>query len=120
MTNGVTMMIDGVEIISVGWELTMLGTLIIVLITCGITACALEFVVYVFERRGDIALVLAITCAVLIVAFNPITNRFEYEKYTVRVNSSVTVSELTKDYEILKQNKDGTLVLKEKQSNGKS
>ena len=120
MTIGAIMMIDGVEIIRVGYELTMLGTLIAVLITCGITACALEFVVYVFECRGDISLALAITCAVLIVAFNPITERFTYEKYTVKVNNSVTVSELTRDYEILKQNKDGTLVLKEKQSNGKS
>ena len=119
MTNGAIMMIDGVEIISVGWELTMLGTLIGVLITCGITACALEFVVYVFERRGDIALALAITCAVLIVAFNPITERFKYEKYTVRVNNSVTVSELTKNYVIMEQNKDGTLVIMEKRSNGK-
>ena len=114
------MMIDGVEIISVGCEMTMLGTLLIVLITCGITACALEFVVYVFECRGDIALALVIVCAVLVVAFNPITERFTYEKYTVRVNNSVTIAELTKDYVIMEQNKDGTLVLKEKRNDGKS
>jgi len=120
LTIGAIMMIDGVDIISVGYELTMLGTIIAVLIACGIVVCALEFVVYVFECRGDIALALAITCAVLIVAFNPITKRFKYEKYTVRVNNSVTIAELTKDYEILEQNKDGALVLKEKQSNGKS
>lgn len=45
---------------------------------------------------------------------------FTYKRYVVKVSNSVTVSELTRDYEILKQNKDGTLVLKEKQSNGKS
>lgn len=114
------MMIDGVEIISVAYDVTWLGTLIGLLIACGIVVCALEFVVYVFECRGDIALALAITCAVLIVAFNPITKRFKYEKYTVRVSDSVTVSELTKDYEIMEQNKDGTLVIREKRSNGKS
>lgn len=118
--NGAIMMIDGIDVVSVTYELTLLGTLIGLLIACGIVVCALEFVVYVFECRGDIALALAITCAVLIVAFNPITKRFTYEKYTVKVNNSVTVSELTKDYEILEQNKDGTLVLKEKQNNGKS
>ena len=117
---GAIMMIDGVDIISVGYEITWLGTLLIVLITCGITACALEFVVYVFECRGDIALALVIVCAVLVVAFNPITERFTYEKYTVKVSDSVTIAELTKDYVIMEQNKDGTLVLKEKQSNGKS
>ena len=114
------MMIDGVEIISVAYDVTWLGTLIGLLIACGIVVCALEFVVYVFERRGDIALALSIACAVLIVAFNPITKRFTYAKYTVKVNNSVTVAELTEDYVIMEQNKDGTLVLKEKQSNGKS
>ena len=114
------MMIDGVEIISAAYDVTWLGTLIGLLIACGIVVCALEFVVYVFECRGDIALALAIACAVLIVAFNPITKRFTYEKYTVRVNNSVTISELTKDYVIIEQNEDGTLVLKENQGNGKS
>ena len=117
---GAIMMIDGVDIISVGYEITWLGTLIGLLMVFGILICALEFVVYIFERRGDIALALAICCTVLIVAFNPITERFTYEKYTVRVNNSVTIAELTKDYEILAQNKDGTLVIREKQSNGKS
>ena len=120
MTNGATMMIDGVEIITVTYELTWLGTLIGLLIACGIVVCALEFVVYVFECRGDIALALVIGCAVLVVAFNPITERFTYEKYTVRVNNSVTVSELTKGYVIIEQKTDGTLVLMEKRSNGKS
>ena len=120
MTNGAIMMIDGVEIVSVAYDVTWLGTLIGLLIACGIVVCALEFVVYVFECRGDIALALAIACAVLIISFNPITKRFTYEKYTVKVNNSVTIAELTKDYEILEQNKDGTLVVREKQSNGKS
>ncbi len=118
--NGAIMMIDGVEIVSVAYDVTWLGTLIGLLMACGIVVCALEFVAYVSERRGDIALALAIACAVLIVAFNPITRRFMYAKYTVKVSNSVTIAELTKDYEILEQNKDGTLVLKEKRSNGKS
>ena len=118
--NGAIMMIDGVEIISVAYDVTWLGTLIGLLIACGIVVCALEFVVYVFECRGDIALALVIVCAVLVVAFNPITKRFTYEKYTVKVNNSVTVSELTRDYVIMEQNKDGTLVIREKRSNGKS
>lgn len=113
-------MIDGVEIISVAYDITWLGTLIEILITCGIVACALEFVVWVFECRGDIALALAIGCAVLIVAFNPITKRFTYKKYTVSVNNSVTIAELTKDYMIMEQNEDGTLVIREKRSDGKS
>lgn len=120
MTNGAIMMIDGVGIISVGYEITWLGTLIGVLMVFGFLICAIEVVVFLKECRGDIALALVIVCAVLVVAFNPITERFTYEKYTVRVNNSVTIAELTKDYEILEQNKDGTLVIKEKQSNGKS
>ena len=114
------MMIDGVEIISVAYDMTWLGTLIGLLMVFGFFICAVETVINIKECMGDIALALTITCAVLIVAFCPITGRFTYAKYTVRVNNSVTVSELTKDYEILEQNKNGTLVLKEKQSNGKS
>ena len=113
-------MIDGVDIISVGYEITWLGILIGVLMVFGFLICAVEVVVFLKECRGDIALALAITCAVLIVAFCPITGRFTYAKYTVRVNNSVTIAELTKDYEILEQNKDCTLVLKEKRSDGKS
>ena len=114
------MMIDGVEIISVAYDVTWLGTLIGLLIACGIVVCALEFVVYVFERRGDIALALIICIAVLIVTFNPIIELFTYKRYVVKVSDSVTVAELTENYVIMEQNKDGTLVLKEKQSNGKS
>lgn len=113
-------MIDGVEIISVAYDVTWLGTLIGLLIACGIVVCALEFVVYVFECRADIALALAITCAVLIVAFNPITKRFKYGKYTVKVSDSVTIAELTSNYIIMEQKKDGALVIREKRSNGKS
>jgi len=120
LTNGAIMMIDGVEIVSVAYDVTWLGTLIGLLIACGIVVCALEFVVYVFECRGDIALALVICCAVLIVLFNPIEKLFTYKQYEVKVNNSVTIAELTKDYVIMEQNKDGTLVLKEKQSNGKS
>lgn len=113
-------MIDGVDIISVGYEITWLGTLIGVLMMFGFLICAVEVVVFLKECRGDIAIALAITCAVLIVAFNPITERFKYEKYTVKVSDSVTIAELTKNYVIIEQKTDGTLVLKEKQSNGKS
>jgi hypothetical protein len=113
-------MIDGVDIISVGYEMTWLGVLIGVLMVFGFLILAIEAVAYLKECRGDIALALVIGCAVLVVAFNPITERFTYEKYTVKVSDSVTVSELTKDYEIMEQNKDGTLVIREKRSNGKS
>ena len=114
------MMIDGVDIISVGYEMTWLGVLIGVLMVFGFLILAIEAVAYLKECRGDIALALVIGCAVLVVAFNPITERFTYEKYTVKVSDSVTVSELTKDYDIMEQNKDGTLVIREKRSNGKS
>lgn len=114
------MMIDGAEIIRVGYVTTWLGNLIGILMVCGILVLALEVVVYIGERRSDIVLALTICIAVLIVTLNPIVDLFTYKRYEVKVNSSVTVSELTRDYEILKQNKDGTLVLKEKQSNGKS
>ena len=118
--NGAITMIDGVDIISVGYEMTWLGVLIGVLMVFGFLILAIEAVAYLKECRGDIALALVIGCAVLVVAFNPITERFTYEKYTVKVSDSVTVSELTKDYEIMEQNKDGTLVIREKRSNGKS
>jgi DNA integrity scanning protein DisA with diadenylate cyclase activity len=45
---------------------------------------------------------------------------FTYKRYVVKVSDSVTIAELTKDYEIMEQNKDGTLVIREKRSNGKS
>jgi len=117
---GAIMMIDGVEIIRVGYVTTWIGNLIGVLMVCGILVFALGVVVYIGERRSDIVLALTICIAVLIVALNPIVDLFTYKLYEVKVSNSVTVSELTRDYEILKQNKDGTLVLKEKQSDGKS
>lgn len=118
--NGAIMMIDGVEIIRVEYAATWLGNLIGILMFCGILVLALGVVVYIGERRSDIVLALTICIAVLIVTLNPILELFTYKLYVVKVSDSVTVSELTKDYEILEQNKDGTLVLKEKQSNGKS
>ena len=117
---GAIMMIDGVEIISVEYDITWLGNLIGILMVCGILVLALGVVVYIGERRSDIVLALTICIAVLIVTLNPIVELFTYKRYVVKVSDSVTVSELTKCYEILEQNKDGTLVLKEKQSNGKS
>ena len=86
----------------------------------GFLILAIEAVAYLRECRADIALALAICCAVLIVLFNPIMDLFTYKRYVVKVSDSVTISELTKDYMIIEQNKDGTLVLKEKRSNGKS
>ena len=117
---GAIVMIDGVEIIRVGYVTTWLGSLIGILMVCGILVLALGVVVYIGERRSDIVLALTICIAVLIVTLNPIVDLFTYKLYVVKVSDSVTVSELTKDYEILEQNKDGALVLKEKQSNGKS
>ena len=114
------MMIDGIEIIRVGYVTTSLGNFIGILMVCGILVLALAVVVYIGERRSDIVLALTICIAVIIVTLNPILDLFTYKLYEVKVSDSVTVSELTKDYEILKQNEDGTLVLKEKQSNGKS
>ena len=117
---GATMMIDGVDIIYVTYELTWLGNLIGILMVCGILVLALGVVVYIGERRSDIVLALTICIAVLIVTLNPIVELFTFKRYVVKVSDSVTIAELTKDYEIMEQNKDGTLVLKEKQSNGKS
>ena len=114
------MMIDGIEIIRVGYVTTSLGNFIGILMVCGILVLALAVVVYIGERRSDIVLALTICIAVIIVTLNPILDLFTYKLYEVKVSDSVTVSELTKDYEILKQNEDGTLVLKEKKSNGKS
>ena len=114
------MMIDGIEIIRVGYVTTSLGNFIGILMVCGILVLALAVVVYIGERRSDIVLALTICIAVIIVTLNPILDLFTYKLYEVKVSDSVTVSELTKDYEILKQNEDGTLVLKEKQRNGKS
>ena len=120
MTIGAIMMIDGVDIISVGYETTWLGNLIGILMVCGILVLALGVVVYIGERRSDIVLALTICIAVLIVTLNPIVELFTYKRYVVKVNNSVTIAELTRGYEIMEQNKDGTLVLKEKQRNGKS
>ena len=114
------MMIDGVEIITAGTATTPFGTLIASIIVFAILVMAFCVVGWLAKRRGDIALALVICIAVLIVTFNPIMDLFTYKRYVVKVSDSVTVSELTKDYEILKQNEDGTLVLKEKKSNGKS
>ena len=114
------MMIDGVEIITAGTATTPLGTLIASIIVLAILAMALCVVGWFAKRRGDIALALVICIAVIIVTLNPILDLFTYKLYEVKVSDSVTVSELTKDYMIMEQNKDGTLVLKEKQSNGKS
>ena len=114
------MMIDGIEIIRVGYVTTSLGNFIGILMVCGILVLALAVVFYIGERRSDIVLALTICIAVIIVTLNPILDLFTYKQYEVKVSDSVTISELTKDYEILKQNKDGTLVLKEKQRNGKS
>lgn len=113
-------MIDGVEIITAGTATTPFGTLIASIIVFAILVMAFWVVGWLAKRRGDIALAAVICIAVQIVTFNPIMELFTYKQYEVKVSDSVTVSELTRDYEILKQNKDGTLVLKEKQSNGKS
>ena len=120
MTIGAIMMIDGVEIITATYELTRLGAFIGVFMVFGFLILAIEAVAYLKECRADIALALAICCAVLIVLFNPIEELFTYKQYEVKVNNSVTIAELTKDYVIMEQKTDGTLVLKEKQSNGKS
>ena len=120
MTIGATMMIDGVDIIYVTYELTWLGVLIGVLMVFGFLILAIEAVAYLKECRADIALALAICCAVLIVLFNPIEKLFTYKQYEVKVSKSVTVSELTERYIILEQREDGALVLKEKRSDGKS
>ena len=114
------MMIDGAEVITAGTATTPFGTLIASIIVLSILAMAFCVVGWLAKRRGDIALALVMCIAVSIVTFNPIMELFTYKRYVVRVSDSVTVSELTNDYEILEQNKDGTLVLKEKQSNGKS
>lgn len=114
------MMIDGVEIITAGTATTPLGTLIASIIVFAILAMAFCVVGWLAKRRGDIALAFVICCAVLIVLFNPIEELFTYKRYEVKVSDSVTISELTSNYIIMEQKKDGTLVLKEKQSNGKS
>ena len=114
------MMIDGIEIIRVGYVTTSLGNFIGILMVCGILVLALAVVVYIGERRSDIVLALTKCIAVIIVTLNPILDLFTYKLYEVKVSNSVTVSELTKNYVIIEQKTNGTLVLKEKQSNGKS
>lgn len=113
-------MIDGVEIITAGTATTPFGTLIASIIVLAILVMAFFVVGWLAKRRGDIALALVMCIAVLIVTFNPIMELFTYKQYEVKVSDSVTVSELTKNYVIIEQKTDGTLVLKEKQSNGKS
>ena len=120
MTNGAIMMIDGVEIITAGTATTPFGTLIASINVLAILVMAFCVVGWLAKRRADIALALVICIAVSIVTFNPIMELFTYKRYVVKVSDSVTVSELTKDYEIMEQNKDGTLVIREKRSNGKS
>ena len=114
------MMIDGVEIITAGTATNPFGTLIASIIVLAILAMAFCVVGWLAKRRGDIALALVMCIAVLIVTFNPIMELFTYKRYVVKVSDSVTVAELTENYVIMEQNKDGTLVLKEKRSNGKS
>lgn len=114
------MTIDGVEIIRVEYATTWLGNLIGILMFCGILVLALGVVVYIGERRSDIVLALTICIAVLIVTLNPILELFTYKLYVVKVSDSVTVAELTENYIIMEQNKDGTLVIREKKSDGKS
>ncbi len=120
MTIGAIMMIDGVEIITATYELTRLGVLIGIFMVFGFFILAIEAVAYLKECRADIALALAICCAVLIVLFNPIEDLFTYKQYVVKVSDSVTISELTSNYIIMEQKKDGTLVIREKRSDGKS
>ena len=114
------MMIDGVGIITAGTATTPFGTLIASIIVLAILVMAFCVVGWIVKRRGDIALALVICIAVLIVTFNPIMKLFTYKRYVVKVSDSVTISELTSNYIIMEQKKDGTLVLKEKRSNGKS
>lgn len=113
-------MIDGVEIIRVGYVTTWFGNLIGILMVCGILVLALAFVVYIGERRSDIVLALTICIAVLIVTLNPTVDLFTYKLYEVKVSDSVTINELTKNYVIMEQKKDGALVLREKKTDGKS
>lgn len=113
-------MIDGVEIIRVEYVGTWLGNLIGILMFCGILVLALGVVVYIGERRSDIVLALTICIAVLIVTLNPILDLFTYKLYEVKVSDSVTINELTDNYVIMEQKKDGTLVIREKKSDGKS
>lgn len=120
MTIGAIMMIDGVEIINAGTATTPFGTLIASIIVLAILVMAFCVVGWLAKRRGDIALALVMCIAVLIVTFNPIMELFTYKRYVAKVSDSVTVAELTENYEILEQNKDGTLVIREKRSDGKS
>jgi hypothetical protein len=113
-------MIDGAEIIAAGTATTPFGTLIASIIVLAILVMAFFVVGWLAKRRGDIALALVMCIAVLIVTFNPIMELFTYKRYVVKVSDSVTISELTSNYIIMEQKKDGTLVLKEKRSNGKS
>lgn len=118
--NGAIMMIDGVEIITAGTATTPFGTLIASVIVFSILAMAFCVVGWLAKRRGDIALALVICIAVSIVTFNPIMELFTYKRYVVKASDSVTINELTRNYVIMEQKKDGTLVIREKKSDGKS
>lgn len=113
-------MIEGMHIIDSGIELTGFGAWIATLMVFAFIVIATEAVSELVGRRADKALAFALAGAVIIVLFNPIIDKFTYKWYRVEVSEQVTVSEMTEMYEILNQNDDGTLVLKEKQSNGKS
>lgn len=113
-------MIDGMHIIDSGIELTGFGAWIAIVMVFLFVIVATEAVSELIEHRGDKALAFALIGALLIVVFNPVIDKFTYKWYKVEVSEQVTVSEMTEMYEILEQNDDGTLVLKEKQVNGKS
>lgn len=113
-------MIDGMHIIDSGIELTGFGAWIATIMVFAFIVIATEAIAELVGRRADKALAFALAGAVIIVLFNPVIDKFTYKWYKVEVSRYVTVSEITEMYEILEQNDDGTLVLKEKQINGKS
>lgn len=113
-------MIEGMHIIDSGIELEGIGILLGIIMVLAFLVILTEAITMLVERRGDIALALALIGALLIVLFDPVIDKFTYKWYKVEVSRYVTVSEITEMYEILSQNDDGTLVLKEKQTNGKS
>ena len=113
-------MIEGMHIIDSGIELEGLGILLGIIMILAFIVIATEAVSELVGRRADKALAFALAGAVIIVLFNPVIDKFTYKWYKVEVSRYVTVSEITEMYEISNQNDDGTLVLKEKQINGKS
>ena len=120
MTGKGKSVIDGVEIISAGTDETWLGILLGIGMVFAILIFAFETVISIKECRGDKALALAICVATLIVSLNPIVDLFTYKYYEVKVSDSVTINELTENYVIMEQKKDGTLVIREKKTDGKS